>query len=169
MLGEEIHTLVPQAAETADSSELAAKNGSFTRVLERVSNMVDQLSEFDKKVSVPFLAKAGVAADKLAELQAMYEKSLSEECGELKSAFGDLAESPTDDELRSKVSMLIHTLKGQGGMFGYHLITTIATAAHDLFNAKNTLEAEDIHTLARIMQEIQIQVRLEPIKKAVAL
>ena len=156
VLGEEIHTLVPQAAETADSSESAAKDGSFTRVLERVSNMVDQLSEFDKKVSVPFLAKAGVAADKLAELQAMYEKTLSEECGELNSAFGDLAESPTDDELRSKVSMLIHTLKGQGGMFGYHLITTIATTAHDLFNTKDTLEAEDIHTLGNHVEALSL-------------
>ena len=165
VLGEEIHTLVPQtpsatqdqqATETEDRSELAARDGSFTRVLERVSNLVDQLSEFDEKVNVPFLAKAGVAPDKLAELQAMYEKSLTEECDELNTAFADFAQSPTDDELRSKVSMLIHTLKGSGRMFGYHLITRIATAAHDLFNAKDTLEADDIHTLGNHVKALSL-------------
>ena len=45
----------------------------------------------------------------------------------------------------------------------------LASGSFDRFNTKCFDFAYGQRTLARIMQEIQIQVRLEPIKKAVAL
>lgn len=156
LLGEEIHTSIPrapsaaqdqQAPDVEDSSELAAEDTSFAQVLERVSSMVDQVLELNKEDTVPSMKMVDMGEDKLAEFEAMYEKGLIEKSEELETAFNDLTKNPTDEELRGKVKLLIHTLRGNGSTFGYHLVTTVATEADDLLEEKGTLETEDIHTL----------------------
>ena len=164
LLGEEIHTSVPQApsatqdrqaTDIEDSSELAAKDASFAHVLERVSNNVDHLTEPNKD-RVPSLKMAGVDAEKLAKLLAEYEEGLIEKCDKLKTAIDDLAKIPADDDLRSEVSMMVHSMIGGGGTFGYDLITTIATEAEALLQAKDTLEAEDIRTLGNHVEALSL-------------
>ena len=99
---------------------------------------------------------AGIDADKLAELLTKYEERLIENCDKLKTMIDDLAENSTDDELRNEVAMLFHSLKGGGGTFGFHLITTISTEADDLLEAKDTLEAKDIRTLGNHVEALSL-------------
>ena len=174
LLGEDIHTSIPQvpsatqdrrAADTEDNSELTdiedisellANDASFVQVLERVSNIIDEMSVRNEKRSAPILEIAGVSEDKLAKMQANYEENLIGKCDKLKTAFDDFAESPADDEPRSEVSMIVHSMKGGGSTYGYHLITKIATEADDLLNEKDTLEAEEIRTLGNLVEALSL-------------
>ena len=170
LLGEDIHTSIPQTptatqdqrvtdtednselTDIEDSSELATKYASFAQVLESVSNIVER----NDKDSAPLIKMAGVPADKLAKMQENYEENLIKKCDKLKTAIDDFAESPADDELRSEVSMMVHSMKGGGGTYGYHLITTIATEADDLLNVKDTLKTEDLRTLGNHVEALSL-------------
>jgi signal transduction histidine kinase/DNA-binding response OmpR family regulator len=126
LLGEEIHTLIKKAslsssqnrretdqeADTKDQPDIAANDASFAQVLERVSDIADQRSKRNNKDAAPSMVIEGVPVEKLAKLTANYEKNQIKQCDKLKKALGALTKSPADDEIRSKVKSLTHTIKG---------------------------------------------------------
>ncbi len=149
-LGEEIHTSIPNAPSSkhdhqdADTNAETTPDASFSQVLERVSNIVDQKSALDESDNEAPEMLDVLGADKFAELLLMYEKGLNEQCDALKKELEVLIENPADNEQKTKVKELTHSLKGGGGMIGYHLITTIAAKADDLLKKNNTLNDEDM-------------------------
>jgi len=169
-LGEEIHQSMPSASSmmprevvgniAADEDDSSDHVGSsFDQVLDRVSDIVDQTSGRDNGGSGPLDGMTALAPDKLAELVTMYEGRLIEQCDELKTAFGGLTENLSCVEQQQRVKNLTHSLKGGGGSFGYHLITTIATKADNLLKAENTLMADSICTFENYVNALSLVAR----------
>jgi len=174
LLDEEIHTSNPrsqpvqqnrQATNTEDrfgptqienGSEVSPKDTSFTQVLERVSTIVDQLSEQNEKSSVPSVNIEGISTEKFAEMQAEYEEYLIETCRKLKSAIDDLAENPADDAFRSEVLMLAHIMKGGGSSYNYPLVTAIAGEVDKLLKAEASLAAEHFDILGNHLNSLSL-------------
>ncbi|MFT7675348.1 MAG: PAS domain S-box-containing protein [Gammaproteobacteria bacterium] len=155
-LDEEIHTSMSRASASATSQQpidpdaSAKENGevaNFAQVLLRVVNIVDQTNEYDKKSGIDSMEMMGLDEDNFAMLVATYEKELEKSCAELKTAVAALTANSSDDELRGKVKRLTHILKGGGSPLGYHLITTIAKQADNLFIEKEIFVAQDMHLL----------------------
>ena len=165
-LGEEIHTSMSQAgvsetsqqpvdpdASAIDNEEIA----NFAEVLERVANIVDQTEEQNKDTEIPS-ALAAIDEDAFAELLTMYEAGLKEQCDGFTQAISDLANKPTDRELKTKAIELVHSIKGGGGSFGYHLITTIATQADQILKDKGnpTSTPQDIELLCNHAKALEL-------------
>ena len=128
---------------------------SFRHVLERVENIVDQAEEQNKEVEIPS-AMAAIGEDAFAELLTMYEVGLKEQCDGFTAAISDLSNKPTDSDFKTKAIELTHTIKGGGGSFGYHLITTIATHADNLLKENETLGPEDIESLSNHAKALEL-------------
>lgn len=161
VLDEEIYTIIPSAVpagsdsrveEVEDDLEEIIQADSFEYLLERVSNLADQLLKLNGKA--PPLKIEGVDQDTLVELQDMYEKRLLEQCDKLKSVNVKLAENPLNEEVRDEMKQLTHSLKGGGGTFGYNLITYVVTEADDLLGAGGNLKDEDIRTLNNLVEAL---------------
>ena len=150
LLGEEIHTSLASATSTSpeqqDAEEDATETNDFAEVLERVANIVDQTTDQNKDIEIPS-AMAAIGEDAFAELLKMYEDGLKEQCDGFTNAILKLSDKPADSELKTKAKELAHTIKGGGGSFGYHLITTIATTADQILIDKENLTPEDIELL----------------------
>ncbi len=164
-LEEEIHTSIPQAPTTshvmlptdADDELVAIAEGAdFAQVLQRVSNIIDQLSEINQQDDGPAMQLDGIGADKLAELQVMYEQRLVDHCEDLGRAMQYLGEDPADDDAKDKVKQLVHTLKGGGTTFGYHLVTIIATEADNLLVTKDALDDQDMTSLNNYAEALML-------------
>jgi len=148
VFGEEIHTSIPQAkspddnqvAEHEDDTGSPAEFSDFAQVLQRVSNIVDQLAALGKSDKPNALVMDGVPEDMLAELLAGYEEDLTTKCENLKAAFAAMKDSPTDKKLKDSTKLITHTLKGGGSVFGYHLITTVATIADKMLKDNASLD-----------------------------
>lgn len=151
LLGEEIHTSRPSAAPTKsdlqDAEDDTPPDASFAQILERVSSMVDQMSDLEKVDDETPEMMAAIGADKFTELLLMYQAGLIEQCDALEKELEVLIENPADSEQKAKVKELTHSLKGGGGMLGYHLTTTIAGKADDILNKNHTLNDEDMRIL----------------------
>ncbi|MFT5597048.1 MAG: chemotaxis protein histidine kinase CheA, partial [Chitinophagales bacterium] len=97
-------------------------------MLPRDANIVDQTSEQNKEIETP-ATMLDIGEDAFVELLTMYESGLKEQCNGFMIVISDLSNKPTDSELKATAIELAHSIKGGGGSFGYHLITTIATNA----------------------------------------
>ena len=153
VLGEEIHTSIPQAPTPPDGdlapehvadTESPVDFSDFTQVLQRVSNIVDQLAALNESDERHSLVMDGVPEDMLAELLAGYEEDLVSKCENLKVAFSAMKKNPADGKLKNSTKLITHTLKGGGSVFGYHLITTVAEAADKLIKDNATLDEADM-------------------------
>jgi chemotaxis protein histidine kinase CheA len=91
---------------------------------------------------------AAIGEHAFAELLTMYEAGLKEQCDGFTTAIAGLSNKPTGSDSRAKAIELTHSIKGGGGSFGYHLITTIATHADQILKDKQTLTAQDIEILS---------------------
>jgi CheY-like chemotaxis protein len=151
-LGEDIHSSIPNATPSASGlaktgEDTETQSAGFTDVLERVSAMVDQASATSNENRELPAEMAGIGIDKFTELVLMYEKNLLEQCGKLNTALAAFVSTPDDPDLRASVKALTHSLKGGGGSFGYHLVTTIAAEADLLLKTKESLDADDLRAL----------------------
>jgi PAS domain S-box-containing protein len=163
-LGEEIHTSMSQASVSGTnqtsidpdaSAEENDETASFDQVLERVENIVDQVEERNKEVAIPS-AMAAIGEDAFAELLTIYEVALKEQFDGFTAAISDLSNKPTDSDFKTKAIELTHTIKGGGGSFGYHLITTIAAQADQILKDNETFTAEDIELLSNHAKALEL-------------
>lgn len=165
-LRDEIHTSIPNAPSAKPvqgtvTEEHKSEVADFSHVLERVSNIVDQRTELEKQDSEHSAQLEGMDAEFIAGLSTQFVEGAIKHCSEMKKALVDLVENPRNDEARRKVKTSCHSLKGQGGTFGYHLITTIATGADDLLARKDTLEPKDISNLSNHVEAILLIITKE--------
>ena len=93
---------------------------------------------------------------KFSELAAQFVEDVTTHCSEMKASLAELVENPLNDEARSLVNEISHIIQGQGGTFGYHLISNIATAANDLLREKDTLEPKDVRNLSNHVEAISL-------------
>ncbi|MFT7672719.1 MAG: diguanylate cyclase (GGDEF)-like protein [Gammaproteobacteria bacterium] len=163
-LDEEIHTSMShtsasvagqQSIDPGANTEESGETASFAQVLLRVANIVDQTAEQNKDTVVPS-ARAVIGEDAFAELLKMYEDGLKEQCDGFTKAISDLSNKPTDSELKTKAIALAHSIKGGGGSFGYHLITTIATNADQILKDRENVTAEDIELLNNHAEALEL-------------
>ncbi len=68
----------------------------------------------------------------------------------------DLFKKPTDSGLKAKAIELTHSIKGGGGSFGYHLITTIATKADQILKSDKIVSAEDMALLSNYAKALEL-------------
>ncbi len=157
-LGEEIHTSIPNAislkpkTKDLDRSEV----GSFSEVLDRVSNIVDQRSNHEILDGTPKIEIAGVDEGLLAELATEYVSDVMSRCDEIRLSLGDLIKNPGNDKAKALVSEASHGLIGQGGTFGCHLITEIATEADKLLKESGRLKPEGVRNLNNHLEAISL-------------
>lgn len=160
LLDEEIHTVIPNAqpiqvggqalnggSNPAPKALLISDNSpgpgtSFQKVLDQASSLIEQLPDRNQDISSLIPRTGGITAESFAAMQKKYEKSLTEECGKLKSVIEQLRESPVNAELRDAASMLAHSMKGAGGTFNYELVTTIAAETDKILSSDAALELE---------------------------
>ncbi len=153
-LGEDIHSSLPNAPDAItapDETETDTKiitHDDFSQVLERVSNMVDQQTILSLQPSVQSATLEGLDEELIANLFSQFVDSTAKYCEEMKISLVVLDKNLSDQNARKKMSYAAHTLKGQGEMFGYNLITTIAGEANNLLKQKETLEPEDVRKLS---------------------
>ena len=131
--------------KTTPSSGLL--DDGFSQLLERVSNIAENSPDTADRPS-PLASKVSKgAAEKLDKLKFEYEKTLLQNCNSLEFQINDLAERPADVELKEKMSLITHKLKGSGDTFGYNLVSTIATEADTIFNNTEPLAMDDIQNI----------------------
>jgi PAS domain S-box-containing protein len=163
-LDEEIHTSMLHENES-EMSQLAfdpvanveeiGQSASFPRVLLRVAEIVDQTTEQDKDTEISS-AFSAIGEDAFTELLKMYEDELKVQCDGFTKAISDLSNKPTDSEVKTKAKELVHSIKGGGGSFGYHLITTIATNADQILKDKENFTPEDIDLLMNHAKALEL-------------
>jgi HPt (histidine-containing phosphotransfer) domain-containing protein len=117
-------------------------------VLPRDANIVDQTSEQNKEIETP-ATMLDIGEDAFVELLTMYESGLKEQCNGFMIVISDLSNKPTDSELKATAIELAHSIKGGGGSFGYHLITTIATNADKILKESENLNARNMALLIK--------------------
>lgn len=149
-LGEEIHSPVYEEALIANdpvdvSSKVKASNyDSFAALLERVATMDRRSSDSGANEDDPLPILVTVGEVKFTELLGMYELDLADKCKSLKAEISALADAPSDDLVRDRISELTHSLKGGGSSMGYRLVTKIASDIDDRFKKNDTLDATDV-------------------------
>jgi signal transduction histidine kinase/DNA-binding response OmpR family regulator/HPt (histidine-containing phosphotransfer) domain-containing protein len=163
-LGEEVHTSMPQASaletsempvDPAANTEENDETASFDQVLQRVANIVDQTVGQSKETEIPS-AMAAIGEAAFTELLTMYEAGLKEQCDGFTTAISDLSNKPADSDFKTKAIELTHSIKGGGGSFGYHLITTIATHADQIIKDTESLAPEDIELLNNYAKALEL-------------
>jgi signal transduction histidine kinase/CheY-like chemotaxis protein/HPt (histidine-containing phosphotransfer) domain-containing protein len=166
-LGEEIHTSISHANASEMSQQpvnpgaSAGESGestSFSRVLCRVADIVDQTTEQNKDTEIPSVIVA-IGENAFAELLKMYQDKLKEQCDGFTKAISDLSNKPADSKLKIKAKELAHSIKGGGGSFGFDLITTIATNANQILNDNENFTAEDIDLLNNHAKALELVYR----------
>jgi PAS domain S-box-containing protein len=127
-LGEEIYTSAAHAGASSTSHqpvgqvpsvEESGETADFSKVLLRVASIVDQTTEQNKDNDIP---------------SAMAEISI-------------LCNKTTDKLSKATTIELAHSIKGGGGSFGYHLITTIAAYTDQLIKDNESLTAQSVELL----------------------
>jgi signal transduction histidine kinase/CheY-like chemotaxis protein len=161
-LGEEIHTTMPQGIMSETSQQSIFPDASveknvgamnFAQVLQRVANIVDQTTE--KSTEIPS-EMAAIGEGSFADFLTMYEAGLKQQCEGFTKVISDLSNQPNDSELKTKALDLAHSIKGGGGSFGHHLITTIATHADQILKDNETLNPEDIEFLSNHAKALEL-------------
>lgn len=169
ILGEEIHTSVPttstQPALTKNSNELESNktsgwsNKNFAQVLQRVTHVVDQLTDADKQEFEESLNMPGVDPNKLVDMMCVYEQTLIENCEEICNKINDFIDNSKDKVLKDQIAMKTHEFKGSGGTYGYHLVTIIATAADDLLKKTESLNVDDMQLIKNYLEALLLIAR----------
>jgi signal transduction histidine kinase/CheY-like chemotaxis protein len=163
-LGEEIHTSMSHVSTSKVSQPLAENHTNteesggavnFAQVLLRVESIVDQMKKPNKDIEVPF-AMSVIGENSFDELLTMYEAELTEQCNSFMKVISDLFMKPTDNELKAKAKKLTHSIKGGGGSFGYHLITTIANHADQMLKNNENVTAEDMALLSSYAKALEL-------------
>jgi hypothetical protein len=75
-------------------------------------------------------------------LKGEFEAQAKEDVAKLSAAAGDLLRAPNDQEKRQTVYMLAHELRGQGGSFGYPLVTRFGDQLCRYLDAADILDAK---------------------------
>jgi PAS domain S-box-containing protein len=155
-LGEEIHTSISYVSSSQKRLQPVDVNASpdksgpitdFERLLLRVANMIDQTPEQNKDTEFPSAIVEAIGEDAFPKLLIIYEDDLKVLCDGFTKAISDLSNKPTNSEFKTKALELAHSIKGGGGSFGYHLITTIAASADRMLKYKENLTPKDIELL----------------------
>jgi CheY-like chemotaxis protein/HPt (histidine-containing phosphotransfer) domain-containing protein len=163
-LGEKIHTSMSHSNSSVvgqiptDDFTSTEKNGvavNFAQVLLRVENIVDQTTKRNEDNEIPS-AMVAIGEDAFAKLLTMYEAGLTEQCDGFVKVISDLFKKPTDSGLKAKAIELTHSIKGGGGSFGYHLITTIATKADQILKSDKIVSAEDMALLSNYAKALEL-------------
>jgi PAS domain S-box-containing protein len=161
-LSEEIHTSMPQVtvSETSQQSidpdasvEKNVGTTNFAQVLQRVANIVDQTTK--KYTEIPS-AMAAIGEGPFAEFLTIYEAGLKQQCNGFTKSISDLSNQPNSIGLKTKAIELAHSIKSGGSSFGYHLITTIATKAHQILKANENFAAEDMTLLSNHAKALEL-------------
>lgn len=154
LLGTEIHTMLPSMHPALKQDELVQETMvveggidneksmdtvDFVEALRRASAIVDQQAYRSDLPPKSAFQIAGVPEEKLAQMLANYEANLKSKLFELNDLLRQLIDDPLDEELKSKTKLLTHTLKGNGTIFGYHLVTRIATDADNFLKDNEVL------------------------------
>jgi signal transduction histidine kinase/CheY-like chemotaxis protein len=168
LMGAEIHTMVPSIHPVLKQDEMVqeamALDGGFDRekdevtvdfaeVLRRAHAIVNQQAD-QQADRVDLHPKSafqipGVPEDKLAQMLLNYETNLKSKLSELNDLLKQLIDDPHNEELKSKTKLLTHTLKGNGTIFGYHLVTSIATDADNFLKKTEVLGELEMMQLSR--------------------
>lgn len=134
---------VDSQRDERDGHDMICGAPDFMRTLERVANIVEQKKAIGEETNPPEIL-AALGAEKFAELLEMYEIGLSKQCRHLRNEIAAFMEKPENHECRDRIKNLFHSLKGGGGVMGYHLITTIATDANVLLQGDAALDADTL-------------------------
>ncbi len=157
-LGEDIHTIEQQEIQEVLPEETAPKpladnqddishltSGGFDEVLANVSVIADQVDGPNELDETPPQLATGLSVEKFEELVKLYESGLVDQCEKLAAANQAFQKKPGDKQKKADVKALIHSLKGGGGSFGYHLITAIAKMSDDLLDdQEGALSTDDM-------------------------
>lgn len=170
LLGAEIHTLVAKDSKAEQSVISTAENPEpeaveqptrFSQVLADVSRSATQSSPLTEKDMNRHAEQAGLSLDVFSQLMAKYEVSLAGDCHSLKRGFQNLVDNPADQEQRSAMKSVTHSLVGMGEAFGYSLVTTIAKEADSLLKQKENFNNHDMDTLQNQIDALMLVANLK--------
>ena len=126
---------------------------NFAQALQQVANIVDQTAEKSREIPP---AMAAIGEGPFADFLTIYEAGLKQQCHGFTKAISDLSNQPSNSELKTKVIELAHSIKSGGSSFGYHLITTIASKAHQILKANENFSTEDMTLLSNYAKALEL-------------
>ena|GEM_PF-3131512 len=166
LVGEQIHTTTANIANSAkgkeakssqaDTRATEAMNGGFAGVVTHVTDTIAKQAKRKIKVQGQMKPVPGVSEATLIQLQVEFEEDLVIKCGKLLMAVKELKENPEDLDLRCKMKLMIHSIKGDGGLFGYSLVSKIAADANDLLAGEGLLLKKDTDTLGNSIEALSL-------------
>lgn len=128
----------PQEIETESITDhLGDQANDFVTTMETATDLLRGRNSEEKTKS--FFIE-GVNAEATIALRNQYEELLVEQCEKLGSTFSELADHPDDRLLRQEVLALIHSLKGDGGTYGYPLVSMLAGRVNEIMSGSEVLD-----------------------------
>jgi len=153
VLGER-HTDVKIGNETLiahDMDDKALKISDFQSVIETIEEL---LESHDNDTKTEILSIEGIDAETTALLASQYEEMLEVQCIELKASFENLSSDPNNYQLWNELSKLLHSLKGDGGTYGYPLVSMIARGAEEIIRDTEDLNHTHLSILGNHVQAL---------------
>jgi signal transduction histidine kinase/DNA-binding NarL/FixJ family response regulator len=169
LLDETIHTAVTTSITAPHEGSLSHSNFSqsipthelgiednpnglvvdFDLHLHDLKDILEQQINSGSFINKPSLQMPGVPDEKIKQIITNYEANLKNKCAELRLLVEQLIEKPEDIELKNQAKLLTHTLKGGGAVFGYHLVTTIATKADEFLKNNEKLGQAEVEFFSK--------------------
>lgn len=85
------------------------------------------------------------------ELQSIYLSQADDKIGDISRALDTLADSPTDETCQRRLRRLLHNMVGNGGSYGFPLITEAARQMHtrlrEALNREKPLDSQVVNEL----------------------
>jgi PAS domain S-box-containing protein len=134
---------IPLVVNSHLDQELGKELGlvsNFNQTLQNISTFLEQQNGLHK----PVFQLVGVPKEKVAQMLSNYETNLKSKCAELRGVLNQLILDPQNEELKKQAQLLTHTLKGNGSIFGYRLVTSIATDAENFLKENENLGESEI-------------------------
>ena len=128
--------------------KMVGPDGHPYELIERPNKLLAKAGGFrpDPERAARIQAKLSVLRDRYPDLAA-------EEVVKLRAAWRPFRETPSDAPTTERFATIAHDFKGQGGSFGYPLVTQVATSlcillSYGDFAAPKTLMTIDLHVAA---------------------
>lgn len=93
--------------------------------------------------------------DVIQQMVPEYEQRAQKDIGVLAQLYAELEKYPSSEEVRNKIFKLSHDVKGQGGTFGYDLITTIGNDLCRFIETSPPLDDEKIKIIGHHIQAMK--------------
>ncbi|MBL4665739.1 MAG: hypothetical protein JKY04_00065, partial [Sneathiella sp.] len=162
LIGEEIHTSKTilsdeeQRLQKAIGNDGPSTEENFLQLLDRVTNIIDQRSDQEKREFSPTMENTNLEPDVMATLIAQYQAEVIQQCAVLKTAIAQLVEDSGNKDARGELTNVFHIIKGMGGTFGHHLFTEIASRGDDILKSNDFLSSDCIRNLSNHVDALSL-------------